>query len=244
MTVDFNSSDRAILDLLLKHESMTVVQMASALEVTATAVRQRLNRLLAQKLIQRRQEGQGKGRPNHKYSLTTTGRRQAGEDLGEFAEALWEEVLSIEDRAIRQTVVRGIAKRLASKYMHRVKGTTIQEKIDSIAQVFSERRVPLSVVNNGGVPGLKILACPYPDFEDNESMICMMEQILISELLGRDVQLNSVTSIRDEAGRCCCTFEPTSPESKCGASIPEATHSEHNLKTTFSSETVQDSFKV
>jgi len=46
-------SDLAVLDLLRTREAMTVVEFAEALGVTATAVRQRLNRLLAQKLIER-----------------------------------------------------------------------------------------------------------------------------------------------------------------------------------------------
>ena len=43
-------SDIAILDLLRKRDGMTVADFEAALGVTATAVRQRLNRLLAQGL--------------------------------------------------------------------------------------------------------------------------------------------------------------------------------------------------
>ncbi len=46
MTVEVESSDIALLDLLRKHGSLSVSQLKAAMQVTATAVRQRLVRLL------------------------------------------------------------------------------------------------------------------------------------------------------------------------------------------------------
>ena len=49
------SSDADLLDLLRATDWMDVSEMAGRLEVTPTAVRQRLSRLMAQGLIQHRQ---------------------------------------------------------------------------------------------------------------------------------------------------------------------------------------------
>ena len=54
MSAEVVSSDLPVLDLLRKRDSLTVSELATHTGVTATAVRQRLTRLTAQGLIQRR----------------------------------------------------------------------------------------------------------------------------------------------------------------------------------------------
>ena len=53
MSTPTETSDRQLLDLLGQGRAMSVSEMIRATGVTATAVRQRLNRLLGQRLIQR-----------------------------------------------------------------------------------------------------------------------------------------------------------------------------------------------
>ena len=64
------SSDICILDLLRKAGPLGVNDLAQATQVTATAVRQRLVRLMAQGLIDRELTRAGRGRPSHRYGLT------------------------------------------------------------------------------------------------------------------------------------------------------------------------------
>jgi predicted ArsR family transcriptional regulator len=59
------SSDSAVLDLLRKLDFLTVSQLAAAMEVTDTAARQRLNRLMVQGLITRTTAHSRRGRPSH-----------------------------------------------------------------------------------------------------------------------------------------------------------------------------------
>ncbi len=81
MTDEIVASDIVIVDLLRKHASMTVIDLASALEVTATAVRQRLTRLMAQGFVERSSTKAGRGRPSHFYvahgQRTAQGRLQS-----------------------------------------------------------------------------------------------------------------------------------------------------------------------
>ena len=65
--------------------------------VTATAVRQRLQRLMAEGLIERHTERKGRGRPNHRYSLTEKGERSAGTNFSDLAVVLWEEIKAVDD---------------------------------------------------------------------------------------------------------------------------------------------------
>src|SRR5688572_18509930 len=96
------TSDLQFLDLLRKHSALSVSQLIERTGVTATAVRQRLNRLLRDGLVERKAQAVPRGRPSHKYQLTELGRQSAGANFADLAVALWQEVREIKDREIRR----------------------------------------------------------------------------------------------------------------------------------------------
>ena len=204
MAVELVSSDVAILDLLRKQESATVSDLSSMLGVTATAVRQRLNRLLAQRLVDRIAVRSGRGRPSHQYQLTTLGRRKTGANFGDLSIALWQEIRAISDPEVRRGLIQRVSKRMASLYTEQITGDTLEEKMESLAALFTERQMPFSVDTEGDLPVLTALACPYPELAEQDQAICAMERMLFSEILGRPVRL-SVCRLNDDEN--CCSFE-------------------------------------
>jgi predicted ArsR family transcriptional regulator len=203
MAEDFVQSDTLIIDLLRTCESLTVADLAAKLQVTATAVRQRLNRLLAQQYVERTSNRGGRGRPSHSYRLSDKGRKKAGSNLADLAFAVWQEVRAIQDPEQRHGLLRRIATRLATMYSGQVNGQTVEERMRSVAAVFSERHVPLRVESNGGGPTLKAITCPYPSLADADRTICAMERMMYSQLLQQDV--HQVGCRLD--GEPCCTFQ-------------------------------------
>jgi predicted ArsR family transcriptional regulator len=203
MERDFVSSDSIVLDSLRKSEPMTVAQLAETMQVTATAVRQRLNRLLAQGYIERSSCKAGRGRPSHRYGLTDKGRRKAGSNFADLATALWQEVWAVEDAEVRRGLLQRLAKRLAVMYAGQIQGITLEERMVALSDLFAERRVPLSVEQSDDLPVLTASACPYPDLADDDRSICAMERALFSQLLGADVHLAKCRL----DGEVCCTFE-------------------------------------
>lgn len=202
MNDSVNNSDHAILELLRDHEQLSVTQLSEALDVTATAVRQRLTRLMLQGLIERFNERHGRGRPQHFYCLTAAGRREVGQNFADLAMVLWQEMCAIEDEALKQRMIESIAHRLASKYARDISGGSLEEKMASIAELFGQRRIPVTVEHDGSLPILNVKACPYPDLVTEDRSICEMEASLFSELIGRDVQLQDGAS----SHRCNCRF--------------------------------------
>src|SRR5436190_20630478 len=97
MTMQTETSDKGVLDFLRREGAVTIGALVAEMGVTATAVRQRLQRLMADGLIQRQAERKGRGRPNHRYSLTEKGERAAGANFGDMASVLWDEIKSYED---------------------------------------------------------------------------------------------------------------------------------------------------
>lgn len=201
---DFLPSDVAILDLLRKHGSMTVTNLGGALGVTSTAVRQRLTRLLAQGYIQRETvRSASRGRPNHRYALTDAGKRKTGANFADLSLALWQEIRAIKDPAVRQGLLERISRRLAAVYQNQVTGETVEARMSAVVDLFAQRRIPLEVVREGGLPVLQANACPYPTLAEQDRAICAMERLLFSELLGQGVRLERCRLDGDS----CCTFE-------------------------------------
>ena len=197
------TSDIAILDLLRKGGDQTVSQLVTATGVTATAVRQRLNRLMGQRLVERVLARAGRGRPAHRYGLTERGRRQSGSNFADLAIALWQEIRAIKDPKVRGGLLERLSGRLASEYGGSLPGETLNQRLESLADLFSERSLQFTVDKSGGKPTLQVLSCPYPDLSEKDRSICALEGLLFSELAGERLKL---TQCRLD-GQGCCTFE-------------------------------------
>jgi predicted ArsR family transcriptional regulator len=204
MQAEIVPSDVAILDILRKQDSATVAELAACMQVTSTAIRQRLTRLMAQGHIDRVTVRAGRGRPSHRYVLTKQGRRKTGSNFADLATALWHEIREISDVEVRRGLLQRVAKRLADEYRPRIRGETMEERMDSLAELFAQLQIPFEVDGSGDLPILTALACPYPDLAEQDRSICSMERMLFSELLDDKVRLAKCRLDGDQ----CCTFSP------------------------------------
>ena len=197
-----HQSDIAVTELLREHGEMTISALAEHLDVTATAVRHRLARLMESELVARKSVTEGRGRPSHRYSLTERGRRESGANFADLALALWEEVRSIQDPELRQGLLRRIAQRMASAYS--IGGKSVEEKMRAIAEVFDDRSVPFTVEQTpSGLPVLNARCCPYPALAERDRSVCAMEKMMFSEMIGEKLRLSDCRL----DGGTCCTFE-------------------------------------
>jgi DeoR family suf operon transcriptional repressor len=206
MPAEIVTSDQTLLDLLRSNGPMSVAELRTAMKVTATAVRQRLVRLLGRGDIQRHAERLTRGRPAHRYALTDQGRRRSAANFTDLAMALWHEVREIKDPEVRRGLLQRISGRLAKLYAGQVRGSSIEEKMESLAEMFRERQIPIEVDRSRELPLLRATACPYPDLAEQDRTVCSMERIMFSELLGTNVRLSDCRL----DGHNCCTFEPVS----------------------------------
>ena len=170
--------------------------------MTATAVRQRLMRLMAQGLVERVPAKALRGRPSHRYSLTPEGRRKTGVNFADLAIALWREIGNLQDPDVKRLLLGGISRRLAGMYAGEIHGESLEERMQSLAGLFHGRRIPFAVespVSDRG-PVLTVLACPYPDLAEQDRTVCEVEQEVFAEVLGQDVRLDRC---RLDGGQCC-----------------------------------------
>ena len=206
MPTQVTTSDEALLDLLRSKGPMTISELRAGMKVTTTAVRQRLVRLLAGGDIERHTQRLDRGRPAHRYGLTDKGRRRAGSNFADLAMALWHEVREIKDPEIRRGLLQRLSGRLSAVYGAQIHGSSLDERMESVAELFRERQIPFEVDRSRELPLLRATACPYPDLAEQDRTVCSMERIMFSELLGTNVRLSDCRL----DGHNCCTFEPVS----------------------------------
>jgi len=189
MAIAAPHSDNDLLDLLRIAGPLGVADLSGAMEVTPTAVRQRLMRLLAHGMIQRESLRNGRGRPKHRYWLTEKGVRVTGSNFTDLAVALWSEVRAIDDPQLQREMLVRIARALAASYADQVHGVTTAERMRSLGELLAKRRIPVSVEEKKDNPVLRTHACPYPNLAEADRGVCTMEKMMYSQLLGDDVEL-------------------------------------------------------
>jgi len=203
MSTPTETSDSQLLELLRVRGPLSVSEMAEASEVTATAVRQRLTRLMGQGFVARSATRNGRGRPSHRYVLTDKARRLAGNNFADLAMVLWNELRGIADPEVRRGLLQRLAAAMAQMYSGQVRGSTPAERMQSLGEVFGERRVPVAVANSEVGPQLTVIDCPYPELAESDRGICAMEKMLFAELV--DAPLRLAECRLD--GHSCCRFE-------------------------------------
>lgn len=205
---DLRSVDRELLVAMRGGETIGVGELTEILGVTATAVRQRIDRLLEMELIEREKMVAGRGRPTYRYRLTVAGYRRAGANPADLADAMWREILAIEDEQIRETLLSAVAARLGRQFAAEVcegdKEESIEARMQNFSEMMSARHIPAEVSHSGPLPVLDIGACPYPSLTDasEDRAMCRLEEQMISEALGQPVHLSSCRLDGDE----CCQF--------------------------------------
>lgn len=202
MSVTEPKSDNDLMDLLKIAGTMGVKDLANAMEVTPTAIRQRLIRLQSKGMIQREAIRKGRGRPKHRYWLTEKGVQATESNFNDLAMALWAEIRRGDNVEVHQETLRRIARTLAAGCARKIQGSTPIERIQSLARLLEERKVPVSVEVKGKGGVLTTHGCPYPSLSATDKEICDVERMMFSELLGQNVELTKCRL----AGDADCQF--------------------------------------
>jgi predicted ArsR family transcriptional regulator len=210
--------DSQLLQAMSDNGPTGIGELISKLGVTATAIRQRIDRLLEAGLIDREKVVSGRGRPSFVYRLTERGRWCAGADPTDLAEAMWQEILDLDDPALRSRLLGGVAKRIGRRFADSFEcagsggATTLDDRMRHLVDMLAERRIATRIVFDGqplvGLPVLDVPACPYPALRDatEDRSMCRLETEMLSEALGQPIRLSSCLLDGDSV----CRFVPSS----------------------------------
>lgn len=212
---EYRDTDSSVVDLLRGDVCLGIGDLAARLGVTATAVRQRLDRLMRAGIVERSTVSKPRGRPSHAYRLTEAGRRLGGDNFRDLAMVLWRELRGIPDMSVRRGLLQRIAGGLADACRDRVVGDTPGDRLAGLAALMGEREIACCV-EQGELPVLTTYSCPYPELADEDRSVCVAERLMIQELIGTTVRLSECRL----DGAACCRFTAGVGGSgeECGAS--------------------------
>jgi predicted ArsR family transcriptional regulator len=206
-------SDAPLVEMLRVGGGSNINDLQQALGVTATAVRQRLERLMRAGIVARSSQTHGRGRPSHVYALTETGRRIGGDNFRDLALVLWQELRSVGDATVRRGLIARIGASLAKNCRDRVSGQTPRERLEQAATLMRERQISCTVTEGvDELPVLTTYTCPYPELAEQDRGICAAERLMLQELAGATVQLADCRL----DGADCCRFAVTGAEPMTG----------------------------
>ncbi len=212
------TSDRSLLDVIRRHGPLTVAELAERLEVTATAVRNRLTRLVGAGMVERRAENHGRGRPRHTYQASVEAHKQLGQNYADLAVVLWDEMMTtVEDRKLRRLLFGRITERLAEMYRAQMTGDEWEGRLVQLGSILHERGIETEVSRGDGssMPVLKQHSCPYYELAEVDRAVCAMERKMFEKVLGRSLRLSQCRL----DGHRSCDFE-AKPNSPASAIVP------------------------
>jgi predicted ArsR family transcriptional regulator len=187
------SSDRALLDVIRRGGPLTVAEMATSLGVTATAIRNRLTRLLGAGLVDRQSEHQDRGRPKHSYRVSIEAQKRLGQNYADLALVLWDEMMStVADRKLRRLLFIRVTDRLAEIYRSQVSGHEWEGRLVQLTNLLHDRGVEAEVAMEAGglIPVLRQHSCPYYELAEADPAICALERKMFEKVLGRSLRLS------------------------------------------------------
>ena len=210
-----HGGDERLLLAIRRRNGMSVNEILQSAGVTRTAVQQRLNRLLRQGFVQRREVQQGRGRPFYEYALTERAERLFGSSYPGLAVSLWHEIKRIKDPTTRRELIRRVRDHLVAQYAERVCGDTCGERLEQLKDVLTEQGIDVEIDRDGQFPVLREHDCPYPKLAVADRGICALEKQVFTQLLGCGVKLTRCRLVGHGCG--CCEFEIRDRAAKASA---------------------------
>ena len=197
-----------IIKLLQRNGPMGTRDLRQAMGVSDTAIRQQLQYLLADGLIEAtRAPRSGRGRPGKVYALTTDVRHLFACECEDLALALYDELLADQGPAVVQRLLNRVGERMAEQYQHQMRGLALQERVRTFSALLDDRGIMSDTNVEDDAIILHEYNCPYHELAAAHQEICEMEQKMLSQVLGADVEL--VDRIVDGHHRCSFVVKKT-----------------------------------
>ncbi len=190
-----------IIKLLQRNGPMGIKDLRQALGVSDTAIRQQLQNLIADDLVvATTAPSKGRGRPGRVYQLTDNARHLFACECEDLALALYNELLLEQGPEVVRRLLDRVGQRLADQYRHQMRGLALQERVRMYAGLLDERGIMAEVAEDDDGFVLHEFNCPYHELASAHTEICEMEQKMLSDVLGAEVELTH--KIVDGHHRC------------------------------------------
>jgi predicted ArsR family transcriptional regulator len=189
-----------ILRSLQQHGPRTIKQLQAELGVRSlNAVREQLASLRGAGLINATTQRHGTGRPALVYTLSERAHALFPNGYDVLLRLLLDEIAARQGEEQVQDLLRGVGERLADQFGGHA--GELQDRLDTLIQTLGARGTPITLHEAGGVTTLHKYTCPYFALAKASDAVCGVEQRMIEQVLGRDVELTE--RIVDGHAGCC-----------------------------------------
>jgi len=204
---DLIASDRTadrLLLLLKSHGSVTTASLAERLGITVPGVRQHLNRLETEGVVQSERRRAGVGRPARVWTLTEAGHRRFPDTHAETLVSVLETMRRTLGEDALDRVIASRAHDTERAYRRRLAAcTALGARLEALAQCREEDGYMAELIEEG--PGRWLLAenhCPICAAARACQGFCRNELELFRRLVGPDADVVRTEYLLDGARRC------------------------------------------
>ena len=204
----FGQRRQSLLNLLLERkEGLTIDQMAGALGITRTAVREHVGALERERLIAAGAlAGSTGGRPGRLYALTARGMGLFPKKYDLIARLLLESLSQRLGATETEKEMRALGATLAGQLKSSVAGKTLQERVRSVAALMRELGYEASAPE--GAATIEALNCVYHELARSDQTVCALDLSLIENLADAQVEHRACMARGDNACVFCLSEKP------------------------------------
>lgn len=197
-----------LFDYIQQHSLVSVEELSRAMQVTPANIRRHLAILLDQGLIEiAGQRIWGKGRPRRYYQLSDLA---AGENLDCLTVAVMDECLQEMNGEGLKILSQHIAHRMLISAIGKIdrereKPASLTRRLNNLIELLNHWHYQARWEARSKAPHLILGHCPYRRVVARQPVLCLIDQYLLEEVLGRGVeQIEKLAA--DERGITTCVF--------------------------------------
>lgn len=204
------STRERILQTLLRQPRTTINELANAVGINPISVRHHLTNLQVEGLVAAEEERHGVGRPRLVYFLTEDGLERFPTRYLRLTTRLLSQIKEKLPQLVVGEIFSEVAQDLASQHAEQVRGMNLEQRLDTVKDVLAEEGFVIEWEKQGQEYHIHEISCPYLQVGQNHPEVCMVDQVLISNMLA--VPAEKVRCILN--GDAHCTFVIQSSKEK------------------------------
>ncbi|WP_035178568.1 helix-turn-helix transcriptional regulator [Alkalihalobacterium bogoriense] len=180
------STREIIVDLLKRHQQLSVTELAKKLDITEMAVRRHLHSLQKEEVVTSKLVRQAMGRPTQFYSLTMKGEHLFPRRYAPFTIGILQDVEEVAGKEMIDQLFESRRQRLLVEYKPLFKGKSFQEKVSQLVSLQNEQGYMVDVKEDDEQYHITEYNCPISEIAKQYPVACSCEKKLFQELLETD----------------------------------------------------------
>lgn len=203
MITKTGSRQDQILTLLLDSAAgVSIDEMAAAMDISRTAVKQHLVGLEKQQLVQEAALNSTRGRPARSYTLTEQGINSFPKQYAWFCNLLLSELSAELGAEALEKMMWNMGVKLGRSLLPQFSHKAPKQKMLALVELMQSLGYHAELLQDGQ-PSIKAVNCVYHDLAQEHPQLCQFDQALISTLLEQPIQQTACMANKD----CDCRFK-------------------------------------